>query len=77
MPLKQCQNNGKSGWKYGDSGKCFTGPSAREKARKQGVAIKISQQKKGKSSKADRPSIMDQVINHLTHSRKSNVDSGK
>ena len=45
MPLKKCAKNGKSGWKFGDSGKCFTGPGAREKARKQGAAIKISESK--------------------------------
>lgn len=45
MPLKQCTKNGKSGWKFGDSGTCYTGPEAKEKARKQGVAIKISQKK--------------------------------
>ena len=50
MPLQKCTKDGKSGWKYGDSGTCYTGNGAREKARKQGVAIKISQQKHGKSN---------------------------
>ena len=62
MPLKKCTQDGKSGWKFGDSGKCFLGKDAREKGRKQGVAIKISQQKKGK---ADRPSLISQVIEYL------------
>lgn len=31
--------NGKSGWKYGDSGKCYTGPDAKKNATKQGLAI--------------------------------------
>ena len=61
MPLKKCTKNGKSGWQWGDQS-CFTGPGAREKARKQGVAIKISQQKKGK---ADKPDLMSQVIEYL------------
>ncbi len=39
MPLKRCQHNGKSGWKWGNSGKCYTGPGAKQKAIKQGVAI--------------------------------------
>lgn len=39
MPLKQCQIDGKSGWKYGDSGKCYTGPEAKRKAIMQGIAI--------------------------------------
>ena len=40
MPVKPCSKNGKSGYKWGDSGKCYTGPGAREKAIKQGKAIK-------------------------------------
>lgn len=39
MPLKQCTSDGKSGWKWGDEGKCYTGPDAKEKAKKQGRAI--------------------------------------
>jgi hypothetical protein len=38
MPLKQCSKDGKSGWKYGDSGKCYIGPGAKKKAIKQGLA---------------------------------------
>ena len=36
MPLKRCGDNG---WKWGDKGKCYTGPGAKKKAIKQGVAI--------------------------------------
>lgn len=43
MPIKKCQSNSKKGFKYGDSGKCYTGPNAKEMAVKQAVAIKISQ----------------------------------
>jgi hypothetical protein len=39
VPLKECNNEGKSGWKWGDSGHCYTGPGAKKKAIKQGVAI--------------------------------------
>lgn len=39
MPLKQCQIGGKSGWKWGDSGKCYTGPDAKKKAIAQAIAI--------------------------------------
>jgi hypothetical protein len=35
MPLKRCGDNG---WKYGDSGKCYTGKDAKKKAIRQGVA---------------------------------------
>lgn len=33
-----CSENGKSGWKYGNSGRCYTGPGGKKKAIKQGVA---------------------------------------
>jgi hypothetical protein len=39
MPLKKCSSDGKSGWKWGDSGHCYTGPGAKKQAIKQGVAI--------------------------------------
>lgn len=38
MPLKRCSSEGKSGWKYGNSGHCYTGPGAKKKAIKQGLA---------------------------------------
>lgn len=49
MPVKKCQSDGKPGYKYGDSGKCYTYDSkneksrkaALEKAKKQGRAIEI------------------------------------
>ncbi len=46
MPIKECQTDGKKGFKWGDSGKCYTytdtksKEDAKEKARKQGQAIK-------------------------------------
>ena len=46
MPLKHCQKNKKKGWKYGDSGTCYTTGDAREKAAKQGRAISISKARK-------------------------------
>ena len=47
MPVKECQENNKSGYKWGDSGKCYTYPQNDEgkkrKAKKsailQGIAI--------------------------------------
>jgi len=41
----KCKKGGKSGYKYGASGHCYTGPGARAKAAKQGRAIKTSQSK--------------------------------
>lgn len=39
MPLKRCMSGGKTGWKWGSSGNCYTGPGAKQKAIKQGIAI--------------------------------------
>ena len=46
MPLKRCGSGGK-GWKYGDRGKCYTGPGAKKKAIKQAVAINMSKKRRG------------------------------
>lgn len=45
MPLKKCTKNGKLGWKWGDSGKCYTGKNAKEKAKEQGRAIEATKSK--------------------------------
>ena len=47
MPVQKCTNDGKSGFKWGKAGKCFTGPGARNKAAKQGQAIKSQESKTG------------------------------
>lgn len=47
MPVQRCTKNGKSGHKFGQSGKCFTGPGSEAKAKAQGAAIKISESKRG------------------------------
>ena len=52
MPLKQCSSGGKSGWKYGDSGHCYTGPGAKRKAIKQWVAISMRSGEKFHASEA-------------------------
>jgi len=46
MPIKSCQLDGKPGWKWGDSGKCYiyqpdseaSSKSAKRKAIRQGIA---------------------------------------
>jgi len=48
MPIKQCQIKGKKGYKFGDEGKCYFGANAKEKAKKQGRAIKSSQSRRKK-----------------------------
>ena len=42
MPIKKCMVDGKSGFKWGDSGKCYTGKYAEKLAMRQGVAIEMS-----------------------------------
>lgn len=50
MPVKECQSDGKPGFKYGDTGKCYTYTEgddeskerAREKAKRQGRAIEAN-----------------------------------
>ena len=39
MPLKKCTVDGQAGYQWGEAGKCYTGPDAKKKAIKQGVAI--------------------------------------
>ena len=39
MPLMQCTSNGQSGWKYGPSGHCYTGPNAKQQAANQAAAM--------------------------------------
>jgi hypothetical protein len=39
MPIKQCVINGKKGWKWGDEGTCYTGPTGKQDAIKQAIAI--------------------------------------
>lgn len=42
MPIKRCQFNGKSGFRFGDSGTCYTytanDPASRQRARKKAEA---------------------------------------
>ena len=42
MPIKSCTDKGKSGKKWGDSGKCYTGKGAGKKASKQASAAYAS-----------------------------------
>jgi hypothetical protein len=44
MPVRKS----KSGYKYGNSGKVYKGKGAKQKAAKQGRAIRASQAKRGK-----------------------------
>lgn len=43
MPIKKCTYKGKSGYKWGNKGKCYTGKYGKQKAEKQARAILASQ----------------------------------
>jgi len=43
MPIQPCQDQGKPGFKWGATGKCYTGPNALKNAIKQMQAIKAQQ----------------------------------
>ena len=48
MPLKRCTVNGKKGWKWGDSGKCYESKAA---AMRQARAIEASKNRRAKGTK--------------------------
>lgn len=48
MPVRKVKVNGKTKYKYGQSGKAY---SSRKKAERQGLAIRLSQLRRGKPVK--------------------------
>ena len=61
MPLMRCTKDGESGWKFGESGHCYTGEGAKEKAAKQGQAIEISKHANAET----KPGILTSFLNAL------------
>lgn len=61
MPIKDCKVDGKSGKKWGDSGKCYTGPDAEKKAQKQAQAAYAA----GYKGEAMLLSIIEEVKNEF------------
>lgn len=49
MPLMRCSQDGKIGWRWGESGVCYLGPSARQDAIRQGRAMQVGKQRRGAS----------------------------
>lgn len=45
MPVQRCSKDGKSGWRWGSDGECYTGPAAKQKAIDQAVAALYSEAK--------------------------------
>ena len=62
MPVQRCQVGGKKGWKWGASGKCYVGTSAKSKAATQGRAIKANDKRCDKN---------DGAIMQIDYKRKS------
>jgi hypothetical protein len=52
MPLTQCTKNGTRGWRWGAKGACYTGPGAKKKALKQGLAENNGDENKFKADMA-------------------------
>lgn len=61
----KCSNDGKSGYKYGDSGHCYTGPGAKKKAAKQGAAIEISKHSKARAEAEKPVEFLDALISAI------------
>ena len=53
MPVKSCTINGKKGYKWGNSGKCYTGPGAKKKALRQGAAAYANGYREGKTNSGE------------------------
>lgn len=69
MPLMRCKEDGRNGWKYSDSGKCYVGPGAKKKAIRQGIAIQESggpkfesRKGKGRLTEAEMDVLADEMI---------------
>lgn len=65
MPLKKCQVNGKEGWKWGDAGKCYTGPGGKKKAIKQGIAVEGPNKFKRMANKEEGITLADILFLYL------------
>lgn len=61
MPLMKCSKDGKSGWKFGDSGHCYIGPGAKKQAARQGAAIEISKKQRGEASSENFQELIEEL----------------
>jgi len=53
MPIKRCTKDGQPGYKWGDSGTCYTGPDAKRKAGEQAQAAYASGYGKSESFRSE------------------------
>lgn len=83
MPVIKCEKDGQSGYKWGESGTCYIGDGAKEKAEAQGRAIEInkciaelSKQKVPTEQKQGIVATLTQWIHNLLHSEPPFDESG-
>lgn len=69
MPIKKCVIDGKDGWKYGDTGKCYTGPDGKQKAIAQAIAING-----GNPPANEKLEIMKEIIEKMAAITKTSFD---
>jgi len=66
MPLQRCGNNG---WKWGKQGHCYTGPGAKKKAIKQGLAIEGPEKFAAKATEEEIVCLLDSSVGLLDKAR--------
>lgn len=74
MPLQNCTTKeGKSGWKWGDSGHCYRD---KKMALKQGVAIEKDKQRRGEKSYFDAQEgiLLELAVDHSEHEEDDDLD---
>lgn len=88
MPLERCKKDGKSGWRWGSSGTCYTGKDGKKRALKQGVAVEgpakfkkiMEADRKKKSRGSDQDLVIsqeefDEALREYESSEESYTDS--
>lgn len=73
MPLMRCQADGKDGWKWGSSGKCYTGPEGKGKAKKQGRAIEREKHMNGQLSEESPADLADLYVDEAEEAPPADV----
>jgi|694.fasta_scaffold95497_7 hypothetical protein len=71
MPLKNCFENNKDGWKWGDEGKCYTGKDSKKEAIRQGISIEGPEN----FSKIMKSQSDEQLYSQLSSDEKALADS--
>lgn len=72
MPLQKC---GSGGWRWGNSGKCFTGKDAKKKAIIQGIAIEGAEEFAAEASKDEVKIAMECHVRNVPIHIKAQISS--